>query len=83
MNNDLGARTKEAKEISEKSRSIVSSIVKGDAPEDRIKQRCVMATGDPAFADLMRWKTDRNPCRANAQGKRCEVCQAYHNRARS
>lgn len=62
MYNDLGARTKEAKEISEKSRSIVSSIVKGDAPEDRIKQRCVMATGDPAFADLMRFNNE--PIRA-------------------
>lgn len=62
MNNDLGARTKEAKEISEKSRSIVSSIVKGDAPEDRIRQRCVIATGDPAFADLMRFNNE--PIRA-------------------
>ncbi len=62
MNNDLGARTQKAKEISKKSRSIVSSIVKGDAPEDRIKQRCVIATGDPAFADLMRFNNE--PIRA-------------------
>lgn len=55
MSTDFGARTKEAREISEKSRAIVSSIVKGDMPEDRIRQRCVMATGDPAFADLMRF----------------------------
>ncbi len=55
MITDLGARTKEAREISEKSRTIVQSIVKGDTPEDRIKQRCVIATGDPAFAELMRF----------------------------
>lgn len=58
MNSDFGARTKEAREISEKSRAIVRSIVKGDTPEDRIRQRCVMATGDPAFADLMRFNND-------------------------
>ncbi|MGB8217590.1 MAG: precorrin-8X methylmutase [Candidatus Methanoperedens sp.] len=58
MNTDFGARTKEAKEISEKSRAIVRSIVKGDTPEDMIRQRCVMATGDPAFADLMRFNND-------------------------
>ncbi len=58
MITDFGARTKEAKEISEKSRAIVRSIVKGDTPEDRIRQRCVMATGDPVFADLMRFNND-------------------------
>jgi precorrin-8X/cobalt-precorrin-8 methylmutase len=58
MNTEFGARTKEAREISEKSRAIVRSIVKGDTPEDRIRQRCVMATGDPAFADLMRFNND-------------------------
>lgn len=55
MITDFGARTKEAREISEKSRAIVQSIVKGDTPEDRIRQRCVIATGDPAFAELMRF----------------------------
>ncbi|MCZ7398798.1 MAG: precorrin-8X methylmutase [Candidatus Methanoperedens sp.] len=58
MNTSFGARTREAREISEKSRAIVRSIVKGDTPEDRIRQRCVMATGDPAFADLMRFNND-------------------------
>jgi precorrin-8X/cobalt-precorrin-8 methylmutase len=62
MYNDLGARTREAKEISQKSRFIVSEFVKGDDPEDRIKQRCVIATGDPAFADLMRFNNE--PIRA-------------------
>jgi precorrin-8X/cobalt-precorrin-8 methylmutase len=55
MNTKFGARTKEAIDISEKSRAIVRGIIKGDSPEDRIRQRCVIATGDPAFADLMRF----------------------------
>lgn len=55
MNTKFGARTKEAIDISEKSRSIVRSFVKGDSPEDRIRQRCIIATGDPAFAELMRF----------------------------
>ena len=58
MNIDFGARTREAREINEKSRSIVRSIVKGDLPEDRIRQRCVIATGDPEFATLMRFNND-------------------------
>ncbi|MDO9098978.1 MAG: precorrin-8X methylmutase [Candidatus Methanoperedens sp.] len=58
MTTDFGARTREAREISDKSRAIVRSIVKGDAPEDRIRQRCVMATGDPAFAELMRFNNE-------------------------
>ncbi len=55
MNTEFGARTKEAIRISEKSRAIVRSFVNGDSPEDRIRQRCVIATGDPAFAGLMRF----------------------------
>ena len=58
MNTDLGAQTREAREISEKSRTIVRGIVKGDSPEDMIRQRCVIATGDPSFAELMRFSND-------------------------
>jgi precorrin-8X/cobalt-precorrin-8 methylmutase len=58
MEIDFGARTREAKEINEKSWSIVGSIVKGDTPQDRIIKRCVIATGDPAFSELMRFKYD-------------------------
>ncbi len=58
MNTEFGARTKEAIDISEKSRAFVRSFVKGDSPEDRIRQRCVMATGDPAFADMMRFSNE-------------------------
>ncbi|MCE8424753.1 MAG: precorrin-8X methylmutase [Candidatus Methanoperedens sp.] len=55
MTIDFGARTLEAREINEKSWAIVRSIVKGATLEDRIRQRCVIATGDPAFSDLMRF----------------------------
>jgi len=58
MNIDFGARTREAKEINEKSWSIVGNIVKGDTPRDRIIKRCVIATGDPAFSELMRFDND-------------------------
>lgn len=58
MNQDLGAHTREAKEISSKSREIVSRIVKGNTPGDSIKKRCVIATGDPEFAELMRFNND-------------------------
>ncbi|KCZ71789.1 precorrin isomerase [Candidatus Methanoperedens nitroreducens] len=68
MNTDLGAHTREAQEISKKSRMIVRSIVGGDTPEDRIRQRCVIATGDPAFADLMRFSN--NPIEAGIKAIR-------------
>ncbi len=58
MNIDFGARTREAKEINERSWSIVKGIVKGDTPLDRIRQRCVIATGDTAFSELMRFNND-------------------------
>jgi precorrin-8X/cobalt-precorrin-8 methylmutase len=58
MNIDFGARTREAKEINEKSWSIAGRIVKGDTLRDRIIKRCVIATGDPAFSELMRFNND-------------------------
>jgi precorrin-8X/cobalt-precorrin-8 methylmutase len=58
MNIDFGARTREAKEINEKSWSIVGSIVKGDTPQGRIIKRCVIATGDTEFCELMRFNND-------------------------
>ena len=41
---DLGAVTPEAMEIYNKSRSFIAGIVGEKTPEDRIKQRCVIAT---------------------------------------
>ncbi|MDO9517140.1 MAG: precorrin-8X methylmutase [Methanosarcinaceae archaeon] len=50
---DLGAHTQEAKAISMTSRNIAREIVGDDTPEDRVRQRCVIATGDLSVADLM------------------------------
>lgn len=55
---DLGAYTTDAKKIQKKSREIVRGIVGDDTDEDRIRQRVVMATGDPSFKDLLIFKND-------------------------
>lgn len=51
----FGALTEEARRISERSQEIVRSIVSDESPEGKLKQRVVMATGDPAFKDLLRF----------------------------
>ncbi len=55
---DIGATTPEALEISRKSRRLISELIGDDRPEDRIRQRCVIATGDPSVAGLLRFKGD-------------------------
>lgn len=50
---DIGATTAEAMEISRKSRGLISELVGDETPEDRIKQRCVIATGDPSVAEIL------------------------------
>jgi precorrin-8X/cobalt-precorrin-8 methylmutase len=52
---DIGATTPEALEISRKSRRIISEMIGDGTLEDRIKQRCVIATGDPSVADILRF----------------------------
>ncbi|MDD2836880.1 MAG: precorrin-8X methylmutase [Methanothrix sp.] len=52
---DIGATTPEALEISRKSRRLISEMIGDDTFEDKIKQRCVIATGDPSVADIMRF----------------------------
>ncbi|HEY9246286.1 MAG TPA: precorrin-8X methylmutase [Candidatus Methanoperedens sp.] len=69
----FGARTREAIRISEKSLKIVSSFVKGDTPLDRIRRRCVMATGDPAFADLLRFSNEPVKAGVNAIQKNATI----------
>jgi precorrin-8X/cobalt-precorrin-8 methylmutase len=55
---DPGAQTKEAYEISKKSRMMAREVL-GDAnPEDRIRQRCSIAVGDFSMAGLIRFKRD-------------------------
>jgi precorrin-8X/cobalt-precorrin-8 methylmutase len=58
MYTDQGAQTREAYEISKKSRLMARKAV-GDAnPEDRIRQRCSIAVGDFSMADLIRFSGD-------------------------
>ncbi len=52
---DIGATTPEAMEISRKSRRLISELVGDETPEDRIRQRCVIATGDPSVAGILRF----------------------------
>ncbi|MEI8003802.1 MAG: precorrin-8X methylmutase [Methanothrix sp.] len=52
---DIGATTPEALEISRKSRNLISEMIGDDTFEDRIKQRCVIATGDPSVAEILRF----------------------------
>ncbi len=55
---DIGATTVEAMEISKKSRGYISRIVGDSSQEDRIRQRCVIATGDLSVAQILRFKLD-------------------------
>ncbi|MCX6691277.1 MAG: precorrin-8X methylmutase [Methanoregula sp.] len=55
---DLGAKTREAYEISIKSRMLARSVIGNTTPEDRIRQRCSVAVGDFSMAQLMRFCHD-------------------------
>ncbi|MCG7848065.1 MAG: precorrin-8X methylmutase [ANME-2 cluster archaeon] len=57
-----GATTPEAMTIAEAGRAVAREIVGDSGPEDKIRQRCVVATGDPAFKDLLVFSHD--PIRA-------------------
>ncbi len=52
---DIGADTQEGYSISSRSRELARSVIGDKTPEDRIKQRCSIAVGDFAMADLMRF----------------------------
>ena len=52
---DIGAVTTDALEISRKSRGLISEMIGDETAEDRIKQRCVIATGDPSVAGILRF----------------------------
>ncbi len=55
---DLGAVTSEAKEIYTTSRKLIAGIVGDKTLEDKVKQRCVIATGDLSIAETLRFKND-------------------------
>ncbi len=65
---DMGDLTSEAKEIVKKSYSIVEKYVRGNTPEDYILKRCIIATGDPAIKDLIRFRN--NPIQAGIEAIR-------------
>lgn len=52
---DLGATTAEAYEISKSSRGLARKVIGNRGYEDRIRQRCSVAVGDFAMADLLRF----------------------------
>jgi precorrin-8X/cobalt-precorrin-8 methylmutase len=55
---DPGADTREGYEISKKSRNLARATLGNATVEDRIRQRCSIAVGDFAMADLMRFSHD-------------------------
>ncbi len=55
---DSGARTEEAKAIYMKSWTIIQELVVNKTPEDRLRQRCVIATGDLSVAEIMYFMHD-------------------------
>ncbi|MCK9591538.1 MAG: precorrin-8X methylmutase [Methanoregula sp.] len=63
---DPGAETKEAYEISKKSRSLARTMVGNANDEDRVRQRCSVAVGDFNMADLMRFHHDPIPAALTA-----------------
>ena len=58
---DPGAETKEAYEISKKSRTLARTMVGNASDEDRVRQRCSVAVGDFGMADLLRFCNDPVP----------------------
>jgi len=66
---DPGAETREAYEISKKSRSLARTMVGNANDEDRVRQRCSVAVGDFSMADLMRFQRDPVPATLAALDK--------------
>jgi precorrin-8X/cobalt-precorrin-8 methylmutase len=58
MYTDPGAQTREAYEISNKSRMLAREAIGNANPEDRIRQRCSIAVGDFSMAELIRFNKD-------------------------
>jgi precorrin-8X/cobalt-precorrin-8 methylmutase len=63
---DPGAETREAYEISKKSRTLARTMVGNANDEDRVRQRCSIAVGDFGMADLMRFQRDPVPAALTA-----------------
>jgi precorrin-8X/cobalt-precorrin-8 methylmutase len=63
---DPGAETREAYEISKKSRTLARTMVGNANDEDRVRQRCSVAVGDFGMAELMRFLLDPVPAALTA-----------------
>ena len=63
---DPGAETKEAYEISKRSRTLARGVIGNANDEDRVKQRCSVAVGDFGMAELMRFRHDPVPAALGA-----------------
>jgi len=59
---DIGATTPQAMDISRKSRNLISNLIGDSSVEDKIRQRCVIATGDPSVSEILRF--NMNPVKA-------------------
>lgn len=70
---DIGADTAEGYAISSKSRDLARKTVGNNGPLDRIRQRCSIAVGDFAMADLMRFHGDPVKAGLNALKKGCAI----------
>jgi precorrin-8X/cobalt-precorrin-8 methylmutase len=70
---DPGADTKEGYAIAKKSRSLARAVVGDASVEDRIRQRCSIAVGDFAMADLMRFCNDPVPAALGALRARAPI----------
>lgn len=70
---DIGAVTPEALEISTKSRRLISQMIGDETFEDRIRQRCVIATGDPGVADIMRFRGNAEKAGIGALDKNAPI----------
>jgi len=70
---DPGSRTEAAREIAEKSRAIARAAIGDRTPEDRIRQRCAIAVGDLAMADLLRFRNGPVAAGVRALGRGAEI----------
>ena len=70
---DIGATTPDAMHISRRSRKIISEMLGDATPEDRIRQRCVIATGDPAIAGILKFVNDPIDAGLKALAKGAEI----------
>ncbi len=55
---NMGENSMDGTEIVRKSYEIVKKYVRGETAEEKILQRCIIATGDPAVKDLIVFKGD-------------------------